>query len=249
MIKSFLEFINEEMDQKQEFIKDLTLKLLPKIKSFRSSQDSEYSSFSGMEFDSPYSFVLNLEIKKTAIPDFVKDSHFKNLPWEKLNYDRLGYSIDANTTINQKDNIIPEIKIHLLIDPGKEPLLYSKLYARLLDILTHETNHLEQMGKNETPFNANPSLPDTRESAKRNYRYFLLPDEIESMVEGFKVSAEEQELPLDQVFSEYLMPFVISKYITKDQYNKVISTWIKYAIERYPNIAFSNKAKNIIDSL
>ena len=69
------------------------------------------------------------------------------------------------------------------------------------------------------------------------------------MVEGFKVSAEEQGLPLDQVFSEYLMPFVISKYITKEQYNQVMSTWIKYAIERYPNIAFSNKAKNIIDSL
>ncbi len=249
MLKSFIEFINEMLDQDQKFIRDLSLKLISKIKSFRSQNEDEYHSFSGMEFDTPYSFSLDLELKKTTDPDFRTDIHFKDLPWEKINFDSLGYAINANTYINHDSNVIPEIKVYLMIDPNKEPFLYSKLFARLLDILTHETNHLGQMGKNETPFNANPSRQEKREDAKKNYKYFLLPDEIESMVEGFKVSSEEQQIPLDQVFKEYLQPFVISKYITQSQYDEVMSTWIKYAIERYPNVKFSKVAQQIINTL
>jgi hypothetical protein len=247
MVKSFLQFINEDSNSKSEFIKSLAIKLIQKIKN-SSSVDDDYHSFSGIKFNSPFTFNLILNICKTNYPNFKNDQHFKSLPWEEINYKKYGYSIDANT-IKNKDSNTPSIEIFLLINPKEEPHLYTKLYSRLLDILTHETNHLDQLGVNTDPFSANPSMSDIRNSAKRSYKYFLLPDEIESMVEGMYVSSKEQHLPLDEVFNDYLFPFIKSKYITKGEYLEVITAWIKFALEKYPDANFSNKVAYIINSI
>jgi hypothetical protein len=247
MIKSFLQFINEDSNIKNDFIKSITIKLIKQIRE-SAMPDEEYHSFSGIKFSEPFKFNLILNICKTDAPDFKTDEHFKSLPWEEINYTQYGYSIDANT-IKHDSVTIPDIEIFLLINPKKEPHLYNKLYSRLLDILTHETNHLDQLESDGDPFSANPSLSDDRNSAKKNYKYFLLPDEIESMVEGMYASSKAQNIPLDDVFNDYLFPFIKSKYITKSEYLTVITTWIKFALERYPNSNFSNKVSYIIDSI
>jgi hypothetical protein len=249
MLKSFSQFINESIDSSEEFIKDLTQKLIKKIRDFR-EQASEYSVFSGMEFSEPYEFDLILNVRKESSAKIEKDPHFKSLSWEQLNYNDLGYAIDANIRTNRADLIIPELKIHIIVDPSKEPHLYTRLHARILDILTHETNHIDQFGiVNRNPFSANPSTGDFRNSAKKSYKYFLLPDEVESMVEGMYASSKDQKKPLDQVFYEYLSPFIKSKWINQSEYQKVISTWVKFALERYPDAKFSPNVKPIIDSI
>lgn len=248
MIKSFSQFINENSSSKMEFIESLSTKLIRKIKGESLPDTNEYHSFSGIKFNSPFNFTLTLNISKNSKPDFEKDHHFKSLPWEKINYDEYGYSIDANT-IKSKEFEVPLIEIFLLINPKKEPHLYTKLYSRLLDILTHETNHLDQIEPNADPFSANPSLKTDRLSAKKSYKYFLLPDEIESMVEGMMASAKVQNIPLDHVFNDYLFPFIKSKYITNGQYLEVMTAWIKFAIEKYPDAKFSNKVSYIINSI
>jgi len=212
-------------------------------------KSKKYSVFSGMEFREPFEFDLKLELRKDPQFDTDSDSHFKDLPWEKLNYDEKGYVIDANTRINHSDLSIPEIIITLVINPNKEPHLYTQLHARLLDILTHETNHLDQASSHRNPFSANPTTGETRDASKKNYKYFLLPDEIESMVEGMYANAKFSKKPLDQVFHEYLTPFVKTNYITGEQYAKVMETWIKFAIERYPDAIFSKNAEKIINSI
>lgn len=248
MVKSFKTFINESEESENRFIKDLTIKLVHKIRTAREPESQEYVEYAGMEFTEPYQFDLTLYLRRDTNADFHTDEHFKNLPWEELNYTEYGYAIDANTHVN-RDELYPEIIIHLIIDPKQEPHLYTRLFARLLDILTHETTHLEQLGGGREPFNQMPSNPDEREMAKKSYKYFLLDDEVESMVTGMHASAIQQNKPLDQVFDDYLRPFVESNYITQDEYATVMQKWVAFAVQNYPNVQFSSRVDNIINNL
>jgi hypothetical protein len=160
MLMSFLQFINEEYDDSSNFINDLALKLLKKIQTNYLEESDEYSSFSGMEFTTPFAFDLKLDLRRSSNPSIETDSHFKGLPWEEINYSEDGYAIDANARTNPNDLLIPEIKIVIILNPKEEPHVYTKLHARLIDILTHETNHLNQIGINDTPVNSLPSKKD-----------------------------------------------------------------------------------------
>jgi hypothetical protein len=249
MIKSFSQFINESHDDKQDFIKDTALNLLTQIRRYSAEDSKAYSKFSGMHFTEPYRFDLKLELKKDQEFTADDDPHFKNLPWEQINFKEDGYSIDANTRVHHDKTKTPEITITLAVDPRQEPHLYRSLHARLVDILTHETNHLDQNGPDRDPFSANPTIGDSRNSAKKSYEYFLLPDEIESMVEGMFARAQELNQPLDAIFDDYLQPFIKSKYISSQEYDRVMQTWVKYAIERYPEANFSKKVEKIVNSI
>lgn len=249
MIKSFIEFINESMDQKSQFIKDLSQTLIEKLRTAYLQESTEYTIFSGMEFTEPFTFDLILNVRSDNSPSLEEDSHFNGLPWEKINFDNLGYSIDANTKMSRSKSKIPKIILHIILNPKEEPILYSKLYYRLIDILTHETNHLDQLGLNRTPFNSHVSDKMKRNSAKKTYKYFLLGDEIESMVEGMYASSQAQNIPLDQVFDSYLIPFIQSRYISDDEYNEVMKAWVTRSLELYPQANFSNKVNHIVNSI
>ena len=249
MLKSFSEFINENMDQKSQFIKEITQILIEKLRTSNLEESTEYSIFSGMEFKEPFMFDLILNVRKDTSPNLEEDSHFNSLPWEKINFDRLGYSIDANTRMNKSKIKIPKITFHIILNPKEEPILYSKLYYRLIDILTHETNHLDQLGINRTPFNTHVSDKMERTNAKKSYKYFLLGDEIESMVEGMYASSKVQNIPLDQVFDNYLIPFIQTRYISKDEYRQVMKAWVTQALNLYPDATFSSKVDHIVNSI
>lgn len=248
MIKSFAHFINEETDQTDKFLKDLAIKLIHKIRTTKLPESEDYVELAGMQFTEPIAFDLILLLRKDSSADIKTDSHFKGLPWEELNYSEYGYSIDANTYLNRRSGY-PKIVINLIVDSTREPELYSRLFARVLDILTHETTHVEQSGVDREPFNQLPSNPNSRELAKKSYKYFLLDDEVESMVTGMYASAKQQKKPLDVVFDEYLQPFIKSKYITPTEYLKVMQKWVTFAAQFYPDVKFSSKVDQIINSL
>ena len=249
MIKSFIEFINESMDQKSQFIKDLSQTLIEKLRTSYLDESTQYIIFSGMEFTDPFTFDLILNVRSDSSPSLEQDSHFNGLPWEKINFDNLGYCIDANTKMSKSKLKVPKIILHIILNPKEEPILYSKLYYRLIDILTHEANHLDQLGLNRNPFNSHVSDKIERNNAKKSYKYFLLGDEIESMIEGMYASSQAQNIPLDQVFDSYLIPFIQSGYISKDEYSKVIEAWVTRSLELYPEATFSNKVDHIITSI
>lgn len=249
MLKSFLQYINENMDHKTDFIKGLAQNLIERLRTSPFDESGEYSIFSGMEFSEPFNFNLILNVRRDSDISTESDSHFKSLPWEKINFDNLGYAIDANTKMSKSKSKIPSITIHIVLNPKQEPLLYSKLFYRLIDILSHETNHLDQLGINRDPFNAYVSTNDDRNNSKKSYKYFLLPEEIESMVEGMYTRSKVQQVDLDTIFDSYLMPFIESGYIDKSEYLKVMQVWIFHALEIYPDSKFSTRAKSIINSI
>jgi hypothetical protein len=249
MIKSFIEFINESMDQKSQFIKDLSQTLIEKLRTSSLEESTQYTIFSGMEFVEPFTFDLILNVRRDNSPILEEDNHFNGLPWEKINFDHLGYCIDANTKMSKSKSKIPKIVLHIILNPKAEPILYSKMYYRLIDILTHETNHLDQLGINRTPFNSHVSDKMERNNAKKSYKYFLLGDEIESMVEGMYARSQAQNIPLDQVFDSYLIPFIQSGYINIAEYLHVMEAWVTQALEQYPDATFSTKVDHIVTSI
>jgi hypothetical protein len=249
MLKSFSQFINESENTREDFIKDLALKLSQKIRTTRSAESEDYETASGMEFKEPFEFDLALEFRRDSRFEPKVDSHFHGLPWENINYEKDGYAIDANTLVNNRGLSIPKIIITVVLNPNEEPHLYSKLYARIVDILTHELNHVEQVGLETDPFTENPSSKEEREAAKKNFKYFLMKDEMESMIEGMEARSKVLDIPLDYVFTDYLSTFVQSKYITPEEYSQVMQQWVKYALERYPDASFSKNVDKIVNSI
>ena len=248
MLKSFSQFISESENPEKDFINTTARQLIQKIKSI--DESDEYTSLAGMEFTEPIRFDLILNVKKKKDVKISEDPHFESLSWEQINYDKLGYAIDANVRTNSGDLLIPEIEIHIILDPNKIPHAYTNLYARLVDILTHETAHISQFDPlDRNPFSSHTSSKEERNSAKKNFKYFLLNDEVEAMVDGMYANAKTKEIPLDHVFHDYLMPFIQSKYITPEEYAEVLSVWVKTALEKYPDAVFSKKVEKIVNSI
>jgi hypothetical protein len=130
-----------------------------------------------------------------------------------------------------------------------EPECYPELYYKLIDIISHELHHLTQSGWNRKPFTIVPVAKSVRDNAKHDYKYFLLPDEIESMVVGMYTRSQVQKKDLDLIFDQYLLPFIEYEYITQDQYSEIIKVWVKYALDNYPEVKFSSKVKEIVNSI
>jgi len=250
MILSFSQYLNESEENIVRFAKDLAHKVSNKIKNQKLDPDSNtYFSPARIEIADLYKIDVILHIKKNTNPDFKTDSHFSDLNWEKYNFNEKGFAIDATIRMNKSDKYVPELTFHVIVDPNREPSVYNDLYARLVDILVHEINHIDQAGINQNPFNNAPEEQSHRKKSEKSYRYFLLRDEMESMIEGFHARAEIEDIPLDYIFIDYLQPFVLSKFINSEEYHDVLERWIKHAVERYPNAKFSQQAQKIINSL
>lgn len=251
MMFSFLEYISESRDPgHSRFIKyaDDVINILTKTET---SGDS-YVEVRELEYSDGNMFDIVVQFKRDSDPDLNKDSHFNRLSWERINFDHYGFAIDANTRIDKMDLMVPEIIITIIIDPTREPKLYTELKYRLIDIISHEFNHTDQIGWNRKPFNVRPSSNRDRNSAKSSFEYFLLPDEIESMVEGMYIRSKEQGVQIDKIFDKYLYPFLMSRKIDKDQYLKVLHAWISHTLENYPDAKLSiedEKIRQIVDQI
>lgn len=244
MIVSFLEYISENRDPgHSRLIKyaDDVINVVSKTKTL----DDSYVESRELQYNDGHQFDLVIQVKRNSNPDLRKDSHFYRLPWEKINFDHYGFAIDANTRIDKMDLMIPEIIVTLIVNPDREPDLYDELRYRLIDIISHEINHTDQIGWNRKPFNVRPSSNSDRNRAKNSFEYFLLPDEIESMVEGMYIRSKEQGVQIDKIFDKYLYPFLMSGKITEDQYLKVLEAWVKHALENYPDAKMSTEDKKI----
>jgi len=250
MIKSFFEYINEDSSgglDTTQYAKDV----ISKVKNLNDIEDS-YVEIRELEYDDDHKFDLVIQVKKTQSPDFNTDSHFKELPWEEINFNKYGFAIDANMHIDKKDLLIPEIIITLIIDPSKESNLYTELNFKLIDIIAHELNHTNQIGINREPFNVRPSSGKDREAAGTAHKYFTLPDEVESLIVGMYARSNEEGIELDKLFDKYLMPFVQDNKLSNEEYENLFELWLKHTLENYPDAKLSindPKVSKIVNSI
>lgn len=247
MIKSFNSFINESLDNNgSKYASDI----ITLIKNSEILTD-QYQTIGQIEYKEP-DVDVEVELKVVESPSFSSDPHFKDLPWEEINYEHYGFSIDANTVTDKKDLILPKIIVTIMLDKNRVPKSFEELYYRLVDIMVHEVNHTRQIGWNRRPFKVRPSSNLDRNRAKSSYKYFLLPDEIESMVKGAYERSKEQEVRIDKIFDKYLYPFIMSGKMSEDQYLEVLKAWVEHTLENYPNADLSmedSKIKSIVDKI
>lgn len=231
IVKSFFEYIKEDKSNNPSTLKCVD-DVLTMINNLSDPSDS-YVTLGKKEYTEPDYFDLIVNARFDSNPDFDNDEYFKTLPWEELNFNKNGFSIDANTEINNDDAIIPNIIITILINPNSNYL--NELKLRLLDIITHELTHTNQIGWNRLPFKEEPTSMTKRKEAKDNFRYFLLPEEMESMIGGMYERSKIEGSNIDELFIKYLTPFVDDNIINKDQYVEVLKKWLEYVIDEYPD--------------
>lgn len=250
MLKSFLQYINENSQDSPKTIQYASdvINCIQKI----GDTGGEYNEIRELQYNEEDTFDLVIQIQKNSNPDFNTDLHFKDLQWEELNFRDYGFAVDANMYIDKKDLMVPEIVVTLIIDPNREDSLYDELNYRLIDIITHELNHTNQIGWNREPFNVRPSSHPTRNSSKRSFKYFLLPDEIESYVIGAYTRSKEEGIAIDKVFDKYLSSFLESGEMTKSEYAEVFKAWLIHTLENFPDAKISindNKISKIVNSI
>lgn len=248
MIKSFSDFILENSNSNFDinvFINDI-LHMLNKA----DKRNSDYTTLGKKEYIDPYYVDIQLDARFTDTPDFKTDDHFKNLKWEQFNFDNNGFSIDANLFTDDVDNTIPTIIVTIIIDPSA--IKMNELKLRLLDILTHETKHLTQIGWNKQQFKAETSSSDVRNNSKKDFNYFLLPEEMEAMVTGMYTRSKKEGANIDILFDKYLTPFIKNGFISTSEYLKVFKAWITYALQKYPDVKLTmdnKEVSKIVDSI
>jgi len=243
-LKSFIQYINEE--EYYSFIEDLAKQIILDLKG--SNNSSKYSLIKEYEFLEPKTFDLKLVARWDSQPDFSSDRHFKQLTWEEHNFTKNGYSINAIKKFDNDQYRIPEIDVFIIIN-GHNQNVYNILYPRLVGIISHELRHAKQMGINKEPFMGRVSTKSERSSAQQDYKYFLLPEELDAMVEDKYIQAKAEGRPVDMVMMSYLYPFIKDGFMTEEEFKRVYSIWIKRAIELFPDANFSNKVQKIINTI
>lgn len=243
-MKSFSQFILEE--KHYSFVNELAIDIISKLSSYNKS--NSYSLVNEYEYQSPFYFDLRIYCRWDDSPNLDEDSHFNELDWEKHRFFKNGYCINANTKFNKEEYFIPEIDLYLIINPSIKNI-NSVLFPRLSGILAHELRHLRQIGLNKEPFMGKVSSSSDRKKSLQNYKYFLLPEEIDSMVEDKYLQSKMENKPIDNIIHDYLDVFVKDGFMTNSEYSIVFNKWIKKTIELFPDAIFSDNVENILNKI
>lgn len=155
--------------------------------------------------------IVHLRVTRGRLPS-------GSTAWEKLNFKRHGFALDANTYVPQAGH--PGTNIDLVISPEAEPACLGPLEYSMIDTIRHELEHAQHRAK---PNSLN------RRSSDQSYQYFLLDDEMPAMIAGLALAAEQEGTSLQTAISAYLTPFVESGFMTVDEFDKVIQVWLDYA--------------------
>ena len=210
-----------------------------------------YTEIYGAEIDKEFiKFDIKFIVKKTNESSLKNDNYFKGKNQADLFYKKNGYALTGNTFI--KNGEIPTIEIIMVINIGLNEYAYEKVYYNINGTISHEINHLKQTGCNRDITNFNPSLDkhkNNRKNSKNNYKYFTLPEEIESIVYGMNNQSKLQGVPIDELFDEYLDSYLASNFIKPSQKSNIIKNWISYTLKYHPGAHFSDKYKSIINNI
>lgn len=250
VLKKYSEYILEhsQSDELDGLIKTLSDLALSTVQSQNNTGDN-YNIVQELEITEPFIDVdIRFLLKKKPKLDLTNDSYFSKMNWQHEKLNDHGYALTGNVFMT--DGNIPEIEIIIAIDSDRlnEEML-KKIYFNLKNTISHELNHLKQKGWNKDFHSIDPSSQEHRKKNNKRYSYFLLPEEIDSMVYGMSKQSKSQNVPIDTLFDKHLEPFVESGFMTESEKLEVIRKWLQHTLKFYPNAILSEKYSNIIDNI
>lgn len=250
VLKKYSEYILEHSggDELDSLIKTLSDLALSTVESHDETGD-EYVIVQELEVTEPFIDVdIRFLLKKIPQLDLTQDSYFSKMNWQHEKLEDHGYVVTGNVFMTKGN--IPEIEIIIAIDSDRlNGEMFKKIYFNLKNTISHELNHLKQKGWNKDFHSIDPSSQEHRRKNNKSYSYFLLPEEIESMVYGMNKQSISQNVPIDTLFDKHLDPFVESGFMKESEKLEVIRKWLHHTLKFYPNAILSEKYSNIIDNI
>ena len=140
------------------------------------------------------------------------------------------------------EELVNELQIFVNIHPAAEPKIYSYLNALIQDTIRHELEHLTQGGDNVREHKPKPSTDAMRKATEipeKEWKYFLLRDEIPAMVQGLYRRAKILKRPLDTVMMEYLNYFKSVGELDDSHISKIMKEWLEFAHKNLPQAKYS----------
>lgn len=193
----------DKADQIAHFIVDDILNITRRLTGRRAVQvNLGYSKFNNL--------AVHLLIKRGSPPMSAPG-------WERQNFEKYGFSIDANTYIPKSGS--PGIDLQITIDPLSESDSLTDLQHLLLDAVRHEIEHIQTVDRK------NPAL---RKAHQSSYKYFLLNDEIPAAVAGLNLLAKKRGTDLETEIVDYLKPFVKSGFMSEPEAYRVKQAWLNH---------------------
>lgn len=235
---------SKEMDELVKTLTDLTISSVHK----NDQTSNKYSNIQEIEISEPFLDVdFKVILRKEPNLDISKDPYFENMKWHHVRLKNDNYTFTGNTFM---DHNIPSVEIIIVIDSDKiQPKNYEKMYYKLLNTISHELNHLNQKGWNRDYDNIIPKSQEYRKKNGKKHSYFLLPEEIESMVKGMYNQSKATGRPIDELFDEHLQPFVESSFMTHSEMIEIIRNWLEHTLIYYPGANLTDKYSNIMDNI
>ena len=130
--------------------------------------------------------------------------------------DALDWDIYAQAGLNSM--CAPSIDITLFIEKGKWIKRHRIAKSELFGVIAHELHHIAQN---------NGVLSKLRKAEVDDaYSYFLDPAECEAFLIGFRAQSHYSGRHVADCMSEYLAPRVAQGYLTQNQKDKIINTWL-----------------------
>lgn len=127
------------------------------------------------------------------------------------------------------DDDFATIQIHVGINPNDGTGILSKIQAELRDVVRHEIEHLTQSGFNELPGKKRNHNFKQREKIANNpdqaYKYAILSNEIEPMLQGLYSKAKTTKKPFNVVVRDYLQTLIDDYGVTEKQTDIIYNKW------------------------
>jgi hypothetical protein len=130
--------------------------------------------------------------------------------------DNLGWDIYAQAGLNSM--CAPSIDITLFVEKGKWIKYHKISKSELFGVIAHELHHIAQ--------NSGVLSKLRKVEAGSAYKYFLDPAECEAFLVGFRAQSHYSGKNVADCMSDYLKPRVDQGYLTQDQKDKIINTWL-----------------------
>lgn len=181
--------------------------ILGLLKRFKDKSKIEIT----LQYRSLSNAMVHLLVNRTSSPPEIGDR-------EKIVFDRNGFVLDSEAYVPATET--PGINLTIWINPAAESYCLENLEYSIIDAVRHEIEH--------TRFEKQPDHAERR-SSMSSYRYFLLDDEIPSMIAGLGLAAKREGVSLVTAMSNYLTPFVESGFMTVQEFDEVMQTWLEYA--------------------
>lgn len=151
---------------------------------------------------------------------------------DTVTYGNREVPFNVNSYVANDDYLVVEI----VIDDTYGREHYEQMFYKINEDVRHEVEHYLQ---DILPDRQQPNIPNTADY-ETTFAHHMDPSEVEALVHGFYRRAKLEKKTLDEVMLEDIHKDIQDGNLTPDEGDKLLNTWVGYAIKNLPQAQYSN---------